>query len=204
MSPRGGYDPSETSAVCSRCMRSGRVHGQGFAGGRKAQRAELGGSCKGSWAGQGGNTQIEAQCIPTSHGRSIADANALPGVLHAIAQRRPRAHFRAGDDTAELAILPPPRDRDRSRVGALYVGNLSVLGGLSRKLVSKSDASTRSLPDLVADPLNSCGPLTRAVGSTARVSRPRQLKTASRCDSCSGNPSRPLQAQRLRRHGGVR
>ena len=131
MSPRGGYDPSETSAVCSRCMRSGRVHGQGFAGGRKAQRAELGGSCKGSWAGQGGNTQIEAQCIPTSHGRSIADANALPGVLHAIAQRRPRAHFRAGDDTAELAILPPPRDRDRSRVGALYVGNLSVLGGLS-------------------------------------------------------------------------
>ena len=112
-------------------MRSGRVHGQGFAGGRKAQRAELGGSCKGSWAGQGGNTQIEVQCIPTSHGRSIADANALPGVLHAIAQRRPRAHFRAGDDTAELAILPPPRDRDRSRVAALYVGKLSLLGGLS-------------------------------------------------------------------------
>ena len=102
-------------------MRSGRVHGQGLAGGRKAQRAELGGSCKGSWAGQGGNTQIEAQCIPTSHERSIADANALPGVLHAIAQRRPRAHFRAGDDTAELAILPPPRDRDRSRVAALYL-----------------------------------------------------------------------------------
>ena len=115
-------------------MRSGRVHGQGFAGGRKAQRAELGGSCKGSWAGQGGNTQIEAQCIPTSHGRSIADANALPGVLHAIAQRRPRAHFRAGDDTAELAILPPPRDRDRSRVAALYVGKLSLLGGLSLNL----------------------------------------------------------------------
>ena len=112
------------------------MHGQGFAGGRKAQRAELGGSCKGSWAGQGGNTQIEAQCIPTSHGRSIADANALPGVLHAIAQRRPRAHFRAGDDTAELAILPPPRDRDRSRVGALYVGNLSVLGGLSHNNIS--------------------------------------------------------------------
>ena len=109
------------------------MHGQGFAGGRKAQRAELGGSCKGSWAGQGGNTQIEAQCIPTSHGRSIADANALPGVLHAIAQRRPRAHFRAGDDTAELAILPPPRDRDRSRVAALYVGKLSLLGGLSHK-----------------------------------------------------------------------
>ena len=55
-------------------------------------------------------------------------------MLHAIAQRRPRAHFRAGDDTAELAILPPPRDRDRSRVGALHVGNLSVLGGLSLKL----------------------------------------------------------------------
>ena len=105
--------------------------GKGSLAAAEAQRAELGGSCKGSWAGQGGNTQIEAQCIPTSHGRSIADANALPGVLHAIAQRRPRAHFRAGDDTAELAILPPPRDRDRSRVGALYVGNLSVLGGLS-------------------------------------------------------------------------
>ena len=97
----------------------------------EAQRAELGASCKGSLAGQGGNTQIEAQCIPTSHGRSITDANALPWVLHVIAQRRPTAHFRAGDDTAELAILPPPRDRDRSRVGALYVGNLSVLGGLS-------------------------------------------------------------------------
>ena len=128
-------------------MRSGRVHGQGFTGGRKAQRAELGGSCKGSWAGQGGNTQIEAQCIPTSHGRSIADANALPGVLHAIAQRRPRAHFRAGDDTAELAILPPPRDRDRSRVGALYVGNLSVLGGLSLNQVR---APHVKMEDLVA------------------------------------------------------
>ena len=127
-------------------MRSGRVHGQGFAGGRKAQRAELGGSCKGSWAGQGGNTQIEAQCIPTSHGRSIADANALPGVLHAIAQRRPRAHFRAGDDTAELAILPPPRDRDRSRVAALYVGKLSLLGGLSLKFnVSEPPSSEQIL-----------------------------------------------------------
>ena len=134
MSPRGGYNPSETSAVCSRCMRSGRVHGKGSLAAAQAQRAGLGASCKGSWAGQGGNTQIEAQCIPTSHGRSIADANALPGVLHAIAQRRPRAHFRAGDDTAELAILPPPRDRDRSRVAALYVGKLSLLGGLSRKM----------------------------------------------------------------------
>ena len=64
-------------------------------------------------------------------GMNSATTNALPWVLHAIAQRRPTAHFRAGDDTAELAILPPPRDRDRSRVGALYVGNLSVLGGLS-------------------------------------------------------------------------
>ena len=81
------------------------MHGKGSLAAAQAQRAELGASCKGSWAGQGGNTQIEAQCIPTSHGRSIADANALPGVLHAIAQRRPRAHFRAGDDTAELAIL---------------------------------------------------------------------------------------------------
>ena len=82
------------------------MHGKGSLAAAQAQRAELGASCKGSWAGQGGNTQIEAQCIPTSHERSIADANALPGVLHAIAQRRPRAHFRAGDDTAELAILP--------------------------------------------------------------------------------------------------
>ena len=97
-------------------MRSGRVHGQGFAGGRKAQRAELGGSCKGSWAGQGGNTQIEAQCIPPPHERSIADANALPGVLHAIAQRRPTAHFRAGDDTAELIDPTAAADRDRSRL----------------------------------------------------------------------------------------
>ena len=55
----------------------------------------------------------------------------LTRVLHVIAQRRPRAHFKAGDDTAELAILPPPRDRDRSRVAALYVGKLSLLGGLS-------------------------------------------------------------------------
>ena len=108
--------------------------GKGSLAAAQAQRAGLGASCKGSWAGQGGNTQIEAQCIPTSHGRSIADANALPGVLHVIAQRRPRAHFRAGDDTAELAILPPPRDRDRSRVAALYVGKLSLLGGLSLKM----------------------------------------------------------------------
>ena len=78
--------------------------GKGSLAAAEAQRAELGASCKGSWAGQGGNTQIEAQCIPTSHGRSIADANALPGVLHVIAQRRPRAHFRAGDDTAELRL----------------------------------------------------------------------------------------------------
>ena len=81
------------------------MHGKGSLAAAQAQRAELGASCKGGWAGQGSNTQIEAQCIPTSHGRSIADANALPGVLHVIAQRRPRAHFRAGDDTAELAIL---------------------------------------------------------------------------------------------------
>ena len=66
-------------------------------------------------------------------GMNSATTNALPWVLHAIAQRRPTAHFRAGDDTAELAILPPPRDRDRSRVAALYVGNLSLLGGLSLK-----------------------------------------------------------------------
>ena len=110
------------------------MHGQGFAGGRKAQRAELGGSCKGSWAGQGGNTQIEAQCIPTSHGRSIADANALPGVLHAIAQRRPRAHFRAGDDTAELAILRSISSW-RFRSGQEMSNRVSFLGAQPLKLL---------------------------------------------------------------------
>ena len=69
----------------------------------------------------------------------------LTRVLHVIAQRRPRAHFRAGDDTAELAILPPPRDRDRSRVGALYVGNLSVLGGLSHNNIVLDSADSKSL-----------------------------------------------------------
>ena len=70
----------------------------------------------------------------------------LTRVLHVIAQRRPRAHFKAGDDTAELAIVPPPRDRDRSRVAALYEyvvcreafiirSRLSLLGGLSRKKI---------------------------------------------------------------------
>ena len=38
-------------------------------------------------------------------------ANALPGVLHAIAQRRPTAHFRAGDDTAELKDPTAAHDR---------------------------------------------------------------------------------------------
>ena len=99
-----------------------------------AQRAGQGASCKVVLLIRGGNTQVEAQCIPTSHGGGITAANVLPGVLHAIVQRRPRAHFRAGDDTAELAILPPPRDRDRSRVAALYVGKLSLLGGLSLKI----------------------------------------------------------------------
>ena len=68
----------------------------------EAQRAGLGASCKVVWLIRGSNTRIEAQSIPTSHGRSIMAANALPGVLHAIAQRRPTAHFRAGDDTAEF------------------------------------------------------------------------------------------------------
>ena len=81
-------------------------------------------------------------------------ANALPGVLHAIAQRRPRAHFRAGDDTAELAILPPPRDRDRSRVAALYVGKLSLLGGLSLKaLLITNNTSVVSLYSLTLEHL---------------------------------------------------
>ena len=102
---QGGIQPIRNQRCVQQVHEEWQGAWQGFAGGRKAQRAELGGSCKGSWAGQGGNTQIEAQCIPTSHGRNIADANALPGVLHAIAQRRPRAQFRAGDDTAELAIL---------------------------------------------------------------------------------------------------
>ena len=107
------------------CMDKGQLAAAG------AQRAGQGPSCKVVWLIRGSNTRIEAQCIPASHGRSTMAANALPGVLHAIAQRRPTAHFRAGDDTAELAILPPPRDRDRSRVAALYAGKLSLLGGLS-------------------------------------------------------------------------
>ena len=78
------------------CMDKGQLAAAG------AQRAGQGPSCKVVWLIRGSNTRIEAQCIPASHGRSTMAANALPGVLHAIAQRRPTAHFRAGDDTAEL------------------------------------------------------------------------------------------------------
>ena len=92
------------------------MHGKGSLAAAQAQRAGPGASCKGSWAGQGGNTQIEAQCIPTSHGGGITAANVLPGGLHAIVQRRPRAHFRAGDDTAELIDPTAAADRDRSRL----------------------------------------------------------------------------------------
>ena len=81
-----------------------------------AQRAGQGASCKVVLLIRGGNTQVEAQCIPTSHGGGITAANVLPGVLHAIVQRRPRAHFRAGDDTAELIDPTAAADRDRSRV----------------------------------------------------------------------------------------
>ena len=48
-------------------------------------------------------------------GMNSATTNALPWVLHAIAQRRPTAHFRAGDDTAELLDLPPPRSLRNTR-----------------------------------------------------------------------------------------
>ena len=81
-----------------------------------AQRAGQGASCKVVLLIRGGNTQVEAQCIPTSHGGGITAANVLPGVLHAIVQRRPRAHFRAGDDTAELIDPTAAADRDRSRL----------------------------------------------------------------------------------------
>ena len=47
-------------------------------------------------------------------------ANALPGVLHAIAQRRPTAHFRAGDDTAELRLST--RESDGASLARKLVG----------------------------------------------------------------------------------
>ena len=57
-------------------------------------------------------------------------ANALPGVLHAIAQRRPTAHFRAGDDTAELK---DPTAAARSSISSCQIPllNLSLLAGCS-------------------------------------------------------------------------
>ena len=56
-------------------------------------------------------------------GMNSATTNALPWVLHAIVQRRPTAHFRAGGDTAELSILPPPRSlRNRSLSSSMPVG----------------------------------------------------------------------------------
>ena len=92
------------------CMDKGQLAAAG------AQRAGQGASCKVVLLIRGGNTQVEAQCIPTSHGGGITAANVLPGVLHAIVQRRPRAHFRAGDDTAELIDPTAAADRDRSRL----------------------------------------------------------------------------------------
>ena len=86
-----------------------------------AQRAGQGPSCKVVWLIRGSNTRIEAQCIPASHGRSTMAANALPGVLHAIAQRRPTAHFRAGDDTAELLDPTAAALAEKYPVGALLV-----------------------------------------------------------------------------------
>ena len=61
-------------------------------------------------------------------GMNSATTNALPWVLHAIAQRRPTAHFKAGGDTAELLsnqphlkILPPQRSlRDTTRSAPSY------------------------------------------------------------------------------------
>ena len=62
-------------------------------------------------------------------------ANALPGVLHAIAQRRPTAHFRAGDDTAELK--DPTAAAARSSISSCQIPllNLSLLAGCSRKRI---------------------------------------------------------------------
>ena len=47
---------------------------------------------------------MKAQTMSEKHGMNSAATDALPWVLHAIAQRRPTAHFRAGDDTAELRL----------------------------------------------------------------------------------------------------
>ena len=48
-------------------------------------------------------------------GMNSATTNALPWVLHAISQRRPTAHFRAGDDTAELRLSYARERRSLSR-----------------------------------------------------------------------------------------
>ena len=50
-------------------------------------------------------------------------ANALPGVLHAIAQRRPTAHFRAGDDRSLLLSLGSlTRESDGASLARKLVG----------------------------------------------------------------------------------
>ena len=54
-------------------------------------------------------------------GMNSATTNALPWVLHAIAQRRPTAHFRAGDDTAELR-LSYARERRSLSIARKLVG----------------------------------------------------------------------------------
>ena len=55
-------------------------------------------------------------------GMNSATTNALPWVLHAIAQRRPTAHFRAGDDTAELRLSYLPRESDGASLARKLVG----------------------------------------------------------------------------------
>ena len=52
-------------------------------------------------------------------GMNSATTNALPWVLHAIAQRRPTAHFTAGDDTAELLDPTAAALAEKYPVGAL-------------------------------------------------------------------------------------
>ena len=62
---------------------------------------------------------MEAQTMSKKHGMNSAATNALPWVLHAIAQRRPTAHFTAGDDTAELLDPTAAALAEKYPVGAL-------------------------------------------------------------------------------------
>ena len=76
-------------------------------------------------------------------------ANALPGVLHAIAQRRPTAHFREGDDTAELK---DPTAAARSSISSCQIPllNLSLLAGCSLKSLLHTSPAHQPRIDLLS------------------------------------------------------